>query len=132
MEGSNRVMRGGSWNNNARNCRSAQRNNNRPENRDNNVGFRLVFVPQLTEKSRMTAGEQIDVPLAEKATKNDTKNTVPVGRQDACFDGSVNSILNPDLKDYTNRPTQHGLALMFAMTTYPRLSAFFAEFAGKV
>jgi len=40
--GSNRVIRGGSWNNNARNLRSANRNNNTPSNRNNNVGFRLV------------------------------------------------------------------------------------------
>ncbi|MEM7385132.1 MAG: SUMF1/EgtB/PvdO family nonheme iron enzyme [Verrucomicrobiota bacterium] len=35
-------MRGGSWNNNARNCRSAARNANEPENPNNNLGFRLV------------------------------------------------------------------------------------------
>jgi len=40
--GSNRVKRGGSWNNNARNCRSANRNNNTPGNRNNNLGFRLM------------------------------------------------------------------------------------------
>ncbi|MBF0452797.1 MAG: SUMF1/EgtB/PvdO family nonheme iron enzyme [Candidatus Magnetomorum sp.] len=38
-----RVVRGGSWNNNARNCRSANRNRNEPGNRNNNLGFRLVF-----------------------------------------------------------------------------------------
>ncbi|TLU55447.1 MAG: hypothetical protein FDX02_03150 [Chlorobium sp.] len=43
--GSNRVIRGGSWNNTAGNCRSASRNNNTPDNRNNNIGFRLVFVP---------------------------------------------------------------------------------------
>ncbi|MBN1467019.1 SUMF1/EgtB/PvdO family nonheme iron enzyme [candidate division KSB1 bacterium] len=48
MVGSNRLLRGGSWNNNAQNCRSAYRNRDDPGNRDNNVGFRLVFVPQLT------------------------------------------------------------------------------------
>ena len=42
VTGSNRVLRGGSWNNNARNCRSANRNNDRPDNRNSNVGFRLV------------------------------------------------------------------------------------------
>ncbi|MDR0970250.1 MAG: SUMF1/EgtB/PvdO family nonheme iron enzyme [Lentimicrobiaceae bacterium] len=41
-KGSNRVIRGGSWNNNARNCRVSNRNNNAPGNRNNNVGFRLV------------------------------------------------------------------------------------------
>ena len=35
------MMRGGSWNNDAQNCRSAVRNNNAPGNRNNNVGFRL-------------------------------------------------------------------------------------------
>jgi hypothetical protein len=36
------VIRGGSWNNNAQNCRSAYRNNNEPDNRNNNLGFRLA------------------------------------------------------------------------------------------
>jgi hypothetical protein len=43
--GSNRVNRGGSWNNNARNCRSANRNRNNPDNRNNNLGFRLCLSP---------------------------------------------------------------------------------------
>lgn len=43
--GSNRVIRGGSWNNNADNCRVANRNNNNPDNRNNNNGFRLALVP---------------------------------------------------------------------------------------
>jgi hypothetical protein len=45
------VIRGGSWNNNAENCRTANRNNNNPDNRNNNIGFRLVFVPQLMSKA---------------------------------------------------------------------------------
>lgn len=40
--GSNRVKRGGSWNNNAINCRVANRNNNSPDYSNNNLGFRLV------------------------------------------------------------------------------------------
>jgi formylglycine-generating enzyme required for sulfatase activity len=39
--GSNRVIRGGSWGNDADNCRASYRNTNDPANRDNNVGFRL-------------------------------------------------------------------------------------------
>jgi formylglycine-generating enzyme required for sulfatase activity len=50
-EGSNRVVRGGSWNNNARNCRCAYRNNAPPDNRNSNIGFRVVFVPQLIGRS---------------------------------------------------------------------------------
>jgi len=40
--GSNRVKRGGSWNNPAENARSANRNNDNPNNRNNNLGFRVV------------------------------------------------------------------------------------------
>jgi len=43
IEGSNRVLRGGSWNNNAQNCRAANRNNNTPDNSNNNIGFRLAL-----------------------------------------------------------------------------------------
>ncbi|MCG3155649.1 MAG: hypothetical protein DKINENOH_02256 [bacterium] len=43
--GSNRMVRGGAWNNNAQNCRSANRNNDDPGNRNDNLGFRPVFVP---------------------------------------------------------------------------------------
>ena len=35
-------MRGGSWNNNQDNARAAYRNNNTPDNRNNNLGFRVV------------------------------------------------------------------------------------------
>jgi len=37
-----RVLRGGSWNNNQENARSAYRNRNHPNNRNNNIGFRVV------------------------------------------------------------------------------------------
>ncbi|PZN82862.1 MAG: hypothetical protein DM484_05690 [Candidatus Methylumidiphilus alinenensis] len=52
--GANRVLRGGSWNNNGRNVRSANRNRNEPGNRNNNIGFRLAlaqkdsYIPLLT------------------------------------------------------------------------------------
>ena len=41
-KGRKRVLRGGSWINNARNLRSAQRNANDPGNRNHNIGFRLA------------------------------------------------------------------------------------------
>ena len=43
--GTNRVKRGGSWNNNANNCTVGKRNNNSPDNRNNNLGFRLAWRP---------------------------------------------------------------------------------------
>ena len=43
------MNRGGSWSNNADNCRAANRNNNEAANRNNYVGFRLCsFSLQLT------------------------------------------------------------------------------------
>jgi len=40
--GAKRVNRGGSWVNDADLCRVANRNNNHPANRNNNLGFRLA------------------------------------------------------------------------------------------
>jgi hypothetical protein len=40
--GSERALRGGSWNNNDQNTRAAYRNNNNPYNRNNNIGFRVA------------------------------------------------------------------------------------------
>ena len=40
---SSRALRGGSWINNARNTRSANRNANERDNRNNNIGFRLAL-----------------------------------------------------------------------------------------
>ncbi|MCO6493223.1 MAG: hypothetical protein J5I98_32685 [Phaeodactylibacter sp.] len=37
------MNRGGGWNNTARNCRAANRNNDTPANRNNDVGFRLAL-----------------------------------------------------------------------------------------
>jgi len=37
-----RLLRGGSWINQSINCRSANRNNNTPDNRNNNIGVRVV------------------------------------------------------------------------------------------
>ncbi|MEB3298866.1 MAG: SUMF1/EgtB/PvdO family nonheme iron enzyme [Candidatus Sericytochromatia bacterium] len=48
--GSNRVIRGGSWNNDASNTRAANRNNNNPDNRNNNIGFRLASPGILDHK----------------------------------------------------------------------------------
>ena len=48
------VLRGGSWNNNPRNLRSANRNRNTPDNRNNNNGFRAASTPN--GETRRAAG----------------------------------------------------------------------------
>ena len=50
------LLRGGSWNNNPRNCRSAYRNHNQPDNANNNVGFRVVCLPQHPSQSEPLEG----------------------------------------------------------------------------
>jgi hypothetical protein len=42
LNGGDRVIRGGSWNSNARNVRAANRNGNDPGNSNDNLGFRLL------------------------------------------------------------------------------------------
>ena len=44
-----RVIRGGSWNTNARNVRAAYRNGNEPGNRNDNLGFRLALAQGVGE-----------------------------------------------------------------------------------
>ncbi|MFC1763594.1 SUMF1/EgtB/PvdO family nonheme iron enzyme [Planctomycetota bacterium] len=39
------MIRGGSWNNSAENCRCSYRNRIDPDNRNDNLGFRVVLVP---------------------------------------------------------------------------------------
>jgi formylglycine-generating enzyme required for sulfatase activity len=45
LEGSFRVLRGGSWFGNPQGCRVSGRYYSSPDNRNNNIGFRLVLVP---------------------------------------------------------------------------------------
>ena len=70
-KGSNRVNRGGSWNNNARNTRVSNRNNNTPDNRNNNIGFRLAC-----SSKQQTDFEQ--APLSFPVTRVKTSLSCPV------------------------------------------------------
>ena len=73
-EGSNRVNRGGSWNNNARNARVANRNNDTPANRNNNLGFRLAC----------SSKQQLDfeqAPLSFPVTRAKTNLSCPVSSE---------------------------------------------------
>ena len=56
VSGSNRVIRGGSWNNDASNCTSSNRNNNNPSNNNNNNGFRLACSAAPQEQTAVPVG----------------------------------------------------------------------------
>jgi Sulfatase-modifying factor enzyme 1 len=66
-------MRGGSWNNNAENCRVSNRNNNNPDNRNNNIGFRVASSPSSIE-GRMASTEQAFVRFLRSIMVWRTKN----------------------------------------------------------
>ena len=56
------MVRGGAFNNNQRNSRCAYRNNNHPDNRNNNIGFRVVVVPRLISSPEMRFGSRAETP----------------------------------------------------------------------
>jgi hypothetical protein len=61
------VVRGGAWNNNARNVRAACRNRSAPDDRNDNLGFRCARAP---ERTGVSVPEQADLPSAEVAANN--------------------------------------------------------------
>jgi hypothetical protein len=69
-EGHDRVVRGGSWNNNARNCRAAYRNTRTPGNRNNNIGFRVAAAPAAASRRQP---EQVTPPAGRHGRQNPRK-----------------------------------------------------------
>jgi hypothetical protein len=77
------MLRGGSWINNPENCRSAYRNYNDPDNRNDNIGFRVVVpaasalhLSELMDGNRQAYTEEsrpVPVMLAI-ASKNQTRS----------------------------------------------------------
>lgn len=61
---SNRVLRGGNYNNSARNCRCGHRNNDNGSNRNNNYGARLLFKELILRflKGKCTLNQLITYP----------------------------------------------------------------------
>ena len=82
--GSSRVLRGGNWNNNASNCRSANRNNNSPTNTNNNNAFRTVRSSEVSPQ-RESDSDPASVPSApaRPARQNQNARPGPVGAADA-------------------------------------------------
>ncbi|USR93118.1 hypothetical protein NEA10_06215 [Phormidium yuhuli AB48] len=70
-------MRGGSWNNNPRNCRSANRNRNTPDNRNNNIGFRVCCSVALTlHLPELGDGNPSGVPSRVQTCSSDTGDSI--------------------------------------------------------
>ncbi|NUM79124.1 SUMF1/EgtB/PvdO family nonheme iron enzyme [candidate division KSB1 bacterium] len=55
---SSRVLRGGAWNNQPHNVACAYRNNNEPDNRNNNIGFRCAKTPGARGRLQMAKSLQ--------------------------------------------------------------------------
>jgi len=72
------VLRGGSWNNNARNCRSANRNRNEPANRNNNNGFRVCFSLHFRSSAK-AAPVPVDSRIARPWVRKSWAETSVVG-----------------------------------------------------
>ena len=76
------MVRGGCWNNNPQNCRSADRNNNNPDNHNNNIGFRVVceaastlpIVRASRSKDRLGVPEESRLVPVVQATVPKNKN----------------------------------------------------------
>ena len=65
--GSDRVIRGGSWNNQGVNCMASNRNRNEPGNANQNLGFRLLAAPQFVPLCASIGTDRFPVLLRKKA-----------------------------------------------------------------
>ncbi|MDP6358323.1 MAG: SUMF1/EgtB/PvdO family nonheme iron enzyme [Planctomycetota bacterium] len=63
-----RVLRGGSFANNSQNVRCANRNRNEPDNRNNNIGFRLCL------SHIFQSPEQLDGTFLKRFFQDEVKN----------------------------------------------------------
>jgi hypothetical protein len=75
-------MRGGSWNNDARNVRAACRNDDDPEDRDNNLGFRCARALARMDVRARTGRCSWRSWLVAGVGRNATKAGVVVGTLD--------------------------------------------------
>ena len=74
------MNRGGSWNNDASNCRVANRNNNTPTNTNNNLGFRVVLAAPAQRGGRMSFIEPGYIPSRSSALRAKTRCSAGASR----------------------------------------------------
>jgi hypothetical protein len=60
------VFRGGAFNNNRQNVRCSYRNRNHPNNRNNNIGFRVCVCPRFSKHAGNAPRVWPSVPRLEK------------------------------------------------------------------
>lgn len=78
VSGSNRMLRGGNWNNNATNARCGDRsNNNTPSNTNNNYGFRSVRSSEMSPQWDKDS-DPVVIPPAPSDPARQSENTRPV------------------------------------------------------
>lgn len=77
VSGSNRVLRGGNWDNDSSNCRLANRNNNSPGNTNNNIGFRSVRSSEDSPQ-REPDSDPVTIPSVPQHAARQSANARPV------------------------------------------------------
>ena len=86
-EAAGRVLRGGAFNNNQRNVRSAVRNDNNPDNRNNNVGFRVCVCPHWPPEMQVGFKALLPRLMAEYFPSRVRKNRANSNRPIPCLSG---------------------------------------------
>ncbi|MDA1053033.1 MAG: hypothetical protein O3C40_21485 [Planctomycetota bacterium] len=93
-------MRGGSWNNNASQARAGNRNYNTPDNRNNNIGFRVLRVcaastASVAVRNRWQLPESCGLRIGRAC-----RSAVPIT--------VLRRVASRRLGQITNRPTRSG------------------------
>ncbi len=99
------IKSGGSWIDNSDNCRSAYRNNYTRDDRNNNIGFRVVCVAPSTLLCqswqmgicRACVEESRPVPVMRMASENTSESISLVSRAETLTDSTKTAILKPRL-----------------------------------
>ncbi|MDZ7363559.1 MAG: SUMF1/EgtB/PvdO family nonheme iron enzyme [candidate division KSB1 bacterium] len=84
-----RVLRGGAWNNNPHNVACANRNNNEPDNRNNNVGFRVAKTPS---KGQRANGKKSPGPFSRNLAAHGLPERGTMGVHSACPVSRLSSV----------------------------------------
>jgi hypothetical protein len=83
QQGRKRVLRGGAWNNNGHNLRSANRNGNPPDNRNHNIGLRLAGAFSIAGGSKSQHIVQFHPRRAGGQNPGPRRGSRPDARSDA-------------------------------------------------